>query len=297
MKFKYLIAAAVLSVGLFVRAASVTISATADTTLDEFDPAFNMGGADLVAGSLRDLSEAETPAIRRALIRFDLGNNIPQGAVISAVQFNINLIKSPGVNPSTFELHRMLKDWGEGTKGGSFGAAASAGEANWVAPKSPSPLWGAPGAGDSTDRVGSASSSLFMDATGAYTFPSSLALVADVNGWRANPSSNFGWMLNSASENLAQSARRFASRSAGATGPTLTITYSLPPPEVRITQFQLTQAGMVLTWTGGSPKYRVERADDLAGPWTAVTPVSTDLSATAPVGATIGFYRIASQLP
>jgi hypothetical protein len=98
-------------------------------------------------------------------------------------------------------------------------------------------------------------------------------------------------------EDEPKTARRFESRETPASAPKLTITFTEAPVEVRITQFQLTATGMSLTWTGGNAPYRVERAENVAGPWLPVTPASAEMQAAAPLGGEIAFYRVASGTP
>jgi hypothetical protein len=113
----------------------------------------------------------------------------------------------------------------------------------------------------------------------------------------ANPASNFGWLMKSDSENLPQSARRFTNREAGAGAPTLTVTYTLPAVELKILQFELRPAGMFLAWTGGTAPYQVERAENIAGPWTPVTGALNETQATAPADVPAAFYRVVSMTP
>jgi hypothetical protein len=141
------------------------------------------------------------------------------------------------------------------------------------------------------------SSSVNIEGLGAYTFATTPALVADVQVWLTNPASNFGWMMRSAAENVQQSARRFANRESAADKPTLTVGYTLPPPELRILNFELREQGMFVSWTGGTAPYRVERAENVFGPWTAVTAASSETQATASAGPAIAFYRVVSVAP
>jgi hypothetical protein len=300
MNLKLLRAAAIFSFCVLARGATLVVPPSEDTTLFELNPTFNLGAAILGAGSISQLSpDTGAPARTRALLRFDL-STIPQGATIISAQLAVTVIKVPGAAEppaSQFELHRVLKAWGEGTKIGFTGMTATAGEATWRAPKHPIPEWTSPGASDDTDVSPSVSSSVEIDALGSYTFASRAGLVSDVRAWVANPSSNFGWMMKSAGENLQQSARRFASRESATGRPTLTVLYELPPPELRITQFELREQGMFLAWTGGLAPYRVERAENILGPWTAVTAASSQTQATAPAGSAIAFYRVVYVAP
>ncbi|HUS37709.1 MAG TPA: DNRLRE domain-containing protein [Verrucomicrobiae bacterium] len=297
MNVKLLRAAAIFCVSVFARGATLVVPASEDTTLFELNPTFNLGTALLGAGAIKEPSpDTGAPARMRALLRFDL-SEIPAGSTITSAQVTVTVVRVPfAIDPpaSAFELHRLLRSWSEGTKGG---AIAGTGEATWIAPKAPSPTWAVPGAGDNTDASPTISSSVTIEGLGAYTFASTPALTADVQNWLNNPASNFGWMMRSVAENLQQSARRFANRESGSNTPTLTIGYNLPPPELRILQFELRAQGMFLAWTGGAAPYRVERAENILGPWTGVTAASAETQATAPAASVIAFYRVVSVAP
>jgi hypothetical protein len=47
---------------------------------------------------------------------------------------------------------------------------------------------------------------------GTYEFESGTSTVRDVQDWNSNPGTNFGWILITQSEEIARSARRFATR-------------------------------------------------------------------------------------
>lgn len=305
MKVSKYIAAATVTFGVIARGATLVVPVTEDTTLSEIDPNFNLGAVILGAGGINQVStQTEAPYRMRSLLLFELAG-IPTGATITSAELSVTLVNVPpgtldGPPPgSTFELHRVLKEWGEGNKGGFSprGAAATTGDATWNFAKHQVAAWSSPGASDPADATTAISSSIFMDGIATYTFPSTGALVADVQSWLDNPATNFGWLMKSDSEPLQESARRFASRENATGKPTLTLTYNAPVPELRIQQFELRPTGMFLAWTGVSPRYRVERADNILGPWTPVTDATTDLQTTAPAGGAMAFYRVASALP
>src|ERR1051325_9203336 len=292
------IAAAIVSVSLIARGATVVVPVSEDTTLFELVPTSNLGASPLGAGAISQPSPATgAPARMHALMRFELVG-VPVNATITSAELNVTVTRVPPVPVSSmFELRRVLKEWGEGKEMGTIGAPAIDGEATWLAPKHLGPAWSGEGASGADDVVAQISSAVEIDSFGAYTFPSTPELVADVQGWLANPGSNFGWMMKSDSENLAQSARRFANREAGAGAPTLTITYTAPAVELKILRFELRPAGMFLTWTGGTTPYQVARAEDITGPWTPVTGALNETQATAPAGVPTAFYRVVSMTP
>ncbi len=298
---KYL-AAAIFSVGVSVVAhgATIVVPVTQDTTLFEFSPTSNLGAAKLGAGAISQFVQGH-PGRMRALMRFDLAD-IPAGATITAAELQVTVVDHlPGGIPpgSTFELHRVLKDWGEGVQVNfNLGGPAVDGDATWVAPKHPGPAWTGPGASGADDTDEKISSTVAINALGAYTFPSTPDMIADVQNWLANPALNFGWLMKSASENVQQTARRFGNREAASGAATLTITYSAPVAEFKILQFELRAEGMFLSWSGGSAPYQVERAEKVEGPWTPATAALNETQATVPADVpAAAFYRVVSMTP
>ena len=69
-----------------------------------------------------------------------------------------------------------------------------------------------------------------LDAGVAYSFGSTLQMVADVQYWLDNTSANFGWVLAGENEQVRFTARRFGSRESVADAPRLLLSYS-PVPE------------------------------------------------------------------
>ena len=55
-------------------------------------------------------------------------------------------------------------------------------------------------------------------------------MASDIQGWKSNPSSNFGWILIG-NETTPLTAYEFNSRESGATGPSLSVTYEAVVPE------------------------------------------------------------------
>jgi hypothetical protein len=296
MNVRKYIAAAILSLEVIARGATVVVPVSEDTTLSEFNPTFNMGATTLVAGAL---GLNASGARMRALMRFELAG-IPAGATVTSAELKVTIVNVPPAIPppaSTFELHRVLKAWGEGANTLLSGGPAQAGEASWAAPQSPEPFWEGPGASGASDAAAVISSSVPMSALGSYTFPSTPALIEDVQKWIDDPASNFGWMMKSDREEVQQTARRFASKESASGKPTLAITYTVPATELKIQQFELRPAGMFLSWIGGSPPYEVERAETVLGPWTAVTASANETQAIAPADVPTAFYRVVSVMP
>lgn len=166
--------------------------------------------------------------VRRALIAFNIAENIPSGAEISHVMLTLGLSKSAD-QPQDIGLHRVLTDWGEGQSdaGGQEGQGTTAKEddATWLHTHFDSQSWQQAGG----DFESAASASLAIStSSGDYTWESTTALVNDVQFWLDNPDQNAGWLLmGNESEN--QTAKRFHSgqSSDSELRPRLTIEYTV----------------------------------------------------------------------
>ncbi|GAB4038238.1 MAG: hypothetical protein Fur0014_06820 [Rubrivivax sp.] len=174
------------------------------------------------------LSTTAGGVLRRSLVRFDLGA-IPHG--MQVVSSTLTLYESRARDEHAVDLHRVLAPWGEGASdGGSQGEGdqAEAGDATWRWRDCQVAEWATPGG----DFVPTASASMRVGLPNAfYTWGSTPGLVADVQGWLADPSSNHGWILIGA-EIDAQNAKRFDSgESATATLRPLLVVQVSPVPE------------------------------------------------------------------
>jgi hypothetical protein len=224
---------------------TVTVWASHDTTI--FQDNFNNsdgGGPALYAGTNGSMSP------RRALLYFDIADNLPAGATITSVQLVLTLAQVAGTGmgegagaPQTIRLYPLAQSWGEGTNGtGSTimmsggGSPANAGDATWDAAfySATSPtLWNSPGG----DFVSTASASTSVSGTTVnipFTWGSTPQLVADARGWYNNPSSNFGWILKNDDETDARTYYAFYSREGNSNAsdtPQLIITYTVPEPQ------------------------------------------------------------------
>src|SRR5687767_6597192 len=106
--------------------ATATFSPAADTTLFAYDG----GNNNLGISSTYIVGGTDHNGIGRALLRFDL-STLPPNAQIQSASLAFRVVNAPSGPASTFALHRMLKTWNEGTKGGVTGAPATAGESTW----------------------------------------------------------------------------------------------------------------------------------------------------------------------
>lgn len=198
----------------------VTIPAVRDNTLfeDASGALSNGAGPVLFAGNNgQDLA-------RRALLRFDIAGSLPPGASVGDVILTLNVSNATNTTPRIFTLHRLLRDWGEGTSSttSGSGAPATTDDATWLHTFYSSQWWDGPGG----DFVSTATASQSVSGVGLYTWADA-GLSADVQAWLDHPTTNFGWLIQSDEVTL-NTARRFDSRENGvaANRPSLSISYS-----------------------------------------------------------------------
>jgi hypothetical protein len=207
---------------------SVSLSADRDNTLyeDAAGALSNGAGEFLFAGTTSTTNQG---LLRRALIRFDIaGSAIPAGSQIDSVKLTLFMSRT-NAGPTDVFLHAVTTDWGEaGSDAGGaegIGAASELGDATWIHRSFDTDLWTNPGG----DFVSTASASAEVLTTGAYTWGTTDAMVADVQAWLDTPAGNFGWILIG-DETQLTTAKRFDSRTNAVTAnrPDLTIYYSTP---------------------------------------------------------------------
>lgn len=275
-----------------MHAETVSLTATADTTLFENNPNNNLGGeASLAVGTTAKGLKC------RGLIQFDL-SQIPPGASITSVSLRFRVTKTPsfGANNSNFELRRALVSWGEGSKRGNTGATGGAGEATWEARSGPADLWSAPGGAEGTDFAAPVSSTVAVAGVGTYTFPSSPALIEDVRFWLEQPSKNFGWLVRSDAEDTSATARRVASSEASPQqAPTLVVEFSPGAAPLQITGIVVSGTQGTVTWSGGTPPFQVQVKENVAdSSWTNLGPSLQTGSFTFDVERAQSFFRVVS---
>lgn len=204
----------------------ITLTPVKDNTLYETaDGSTSNGSGDyLFAGRVGATGGG---AKRRALLKFDLGTTIPSGATITSVTLTLTASKVASSSNATILLRRVNADWGEGASNANSqegtGAAAATGDATWINRIKGTLNWTAAGGDFQTTQ----SAAVSVGGTGEYTVASTAQLVADVQGWRTTPSSNFGWILLG-DESSTNTAKRFNARenATASTRPQLTITYT-----------------------------------------------------------------------
>ena len=206
--------------------ASVTVTASEDTTLYE-DPSGALANGSGPAFFVGTSGASGGAAARRALVRFDLTGLIPAGARIVDARLSLFVEQTSASQPIAVAAHRVLAPWLEGSVvapgNGGGGGPAVAGETTWLFRDFPSLAWASPGG----DFAAAPSFAFELGTAGLTQSPPAAGLIADLEAWRADPASNFGWLLKT-DEAAPSTARRCSSRQAAANAPSLQIFYLGP---------------------------------------------------------------------
>jgi hypothetical protein len=285
--------------------ATTTLTPVADTTLIEAAPANNLGGQ-----YYANAGTTQAGKKNRALFRFEPREQIPAGSKITSAKLVFLVVGEPSEtpsNPSEFQLYRVLKSWGEGSKidnkgpdNGGLGQPATFGEASWVYRFSGTTnTWSSPGGVIGVDFSSVISSSQFIYGviSPPYPFNSTSNMVADVQLWLDSPEQNFGWMLKTIDESVILSARRFGSKDNLADAPQLEIEF-VPPPKLSATLSANTlNLGVAIELPG---TYVLQSSGSLNPPsWLSITNVvinsATNVSVSCALTATNQFYRVIAQ--
>ncbi len=202
---------------------TVNINSLKDNTLYE-DVSGNTSNG---AGKFFFSGKTAGGSIRRGLIAFDIASNIPPCATVTSVTLTLHMSKTSAL-AKTISLRKVSQNWGEGLsaahgeEGG--GATAQTGDATWLYTFYNTASWSSVGGTFST----ASSDSLSVDAVGFYTWPSTIKMINDVQGWVNNPSANYGWLLLG-DESSFETAKRFDTKENDSLNfrPKLTVTYTL----------------------------------------------------------------------
>lgn len=217
-----------LSFSAYSQSFTLELGAEKDNSIFSENTTLSNGvGTNIFAGRIQSGT-----AFRRALIKFDV-STLPSNAIIDSVHLDLYVFRSARstTTPHSFAIHKVLSDWGEaGSSGNGSGAAAQTGDATWSQRMYPNTDWILSG-GD-FEALASASQ---MVAYSSFNLEkdewNSAQMISDINLWRANSSTNFGWILIG-DETINGSAKGFVSKDMTApydyARPKLTITYSLP---------------------------------------------------------------------
>ena len=165
----------------------------------------------------------------------------------------------------------------------------------------PSTTWDAPGGQSGSDFVATASGSAVLGA-GSITF-TNVNLIADLERWRTNAGTNFGWLVKIANETTLHTASHLGAREDAVNAPVLTLQYSLPvsiptnPPDI----FNAVLDGTALRFSFHAQSnltYAVEYRDAISGgTWNPLTnlpapAVDSGISITNPISSAERYFRV-----
>ena len=219
-------------------AGEVALTPSKDNTLFEQTNA-NSQTSNALGDIFVGRSNQASSSIRRGLVQFDIAGSLPNWATVTGVSLELRETTAMNVD-QTVNLHRLLENWGEGTSSssGGAGAAATPGDATWLyafyATAAPDRLRGRRQAVCSCRRPAQPPRwSMTLRAAHVFSW-SSAGMVADVQGWLDNPSTNFGWALVG-NESAQQTAKRFNGGEAlsPAVSPVLRVTF-VPEPTTAV---------------------------------------------------------------
>lgn len=189
---------------------------------------YEIGNGSIANGSGIHLFIGNTASAqrRRALLAFDL-TQIPAGSRITSVVVTLHVSLTVAGTESA-RLHPVTMDWTEGASNAGEsrdggGTSSQPGDATWVHTVFPNRFWRTPGG----DFSPTADATVSMGSFGPVSAGSSAALVARVQGWVDQPSTNFGWIVIG-NESTGRTAKRLTSREVPARDirPTLTVDFT-----------------------------------------------------------------------
>lgn len=207
----------------------ITLDSNLDTTIfEELRSSGNAQGDFLFSGATANRNGG---ASRRALFSFDIAAGVPANAVITDASLSLRVDRvPPQAVTNDFAIHRVEQAWTEGTSNApgreGRGGPASDIDTTWTGTGNGS--WTNPG-GDFSETI---SSSTSVGARGTYTWEATDFMLADINMWLNDPSTNFGWILIG-DEDTPKTAKRFISGNNSASGgPSLTLTFEVDDPGI-----------------------------------------------------------------
>ena len=234
---------------------TIVLGPSKDNTIYQNAAAISNGaGSTFIAGETNGL----TPLIRRGLIAFDIAGNIPAGSTINSVILTLHMSKARfSSGTQTVGLYPLLADWGEGTSNADLtpgqGATATTNDATWTYRFYNTATWNTQGG----DFATTASATTGVGGVDFYTWGSTPQMVANVQNWLNNSTSNFGWLVRG-NETQTGTAKGFDSgdNSTAANRPMLTIDYTSPILQV---------AGFPSPVTAGVPGMETVTAKNSSG--------------------------------
>ncbi len=201
--------AAMASLAAVSPAAEIVLNPSADAFVNSVSPTTNYGSDTAI--TITGTSSATPPEhINAALFRFDT-SAIPSGATIDSVEFRFYVTAASG--NGFFEFFQLIQDWNEA-------------EVTWNE-ASTGNAWGTVGGSWGGSQLGN-NDVLNTEAGGFQTYTSNAALVAEVQDWLDNPSTNYGIHLRRRFGNTGQFVT-LPSSEAGSNQPELVVNYTYTP--------------------------------------------------------------------
>lgn len=177
-----------------LEAGTITLSASQDGTLYESatNAESNGAGPTMFVGKILQFGQY----LRRGLVQFDLTGALPEGAIVEDVQLAMRLSRlAPDLAQTSLSLHKTSQSWGEGASNagalGGLGTDATPGDVTWLSSSYPNIAWNQPGG----DIASLRSASVTVSDLGPVVWSSNTQLVADVQSWIDQPSTNYGWTI------------------------------------------------------------------------------------------------------
>ncbi len=208
---------------------TVVLTPTKDNTLYESTTGEVSNGA----GAFFFVGNTNGTSIRRGLIAFAIADKIPTDATIVSATLQLQMSKTSG-GAANVSLHRALADWGEGSSDATAnegkGATAASGDATWLHTFHTTTFWQTPGG----DFAPTATATTSVSGVGFYRWPSSPAMVTEVQQWLDTPATDFGWVVVG-DESVAGTAKRFTARESNSltNRPQLTVVYTVTGTALR----------------------------------------------------------------
>ena len=196
-------------------AVTTTMTTSRDTSMfEELTSNGNSFGSGLFAGRLISGGGGH---LRRALLGFNV-SGLPEGTNIAAatLRLTVNKVPQSGIAVGTGTLHRMVRNWIEGTTdagavqsgdGQGVPAIAGSGDPTWSHASYDGIPWITPG-GDFSPLSSATLGNMISIGDHVWSSP---FLARDAQQWLDLPETNHGWILR-ISESTTGTARRFATR-------------------------------------------------------------------------------------
>lgn len=260
------------------RVETTTLNASLDTSIHS--SGVNPQGSNTILAGTRNNTITD-----RGLLRFDV-SRIPTGAVLVSASARLWVVRDPRAGSaanSDFALHRMLTPWDL--------------SANWTQPMA-GVFWAASGGIPGVDYAAQQSAITFVVGNGQYAFPTSAQGLLDIEEWRRNPDTNFGWLLKTTNEGTLGTARHFGSMES-TSRPQLSVEYLPASPMPLLGSVRREGGEFVFDLNAAAGWiYRVEYSAFVdRGPWTLLTNAAaggspTTIRITDSTSAERRFYRV-----